>query len=137
MAHTGSCLCGGIEFSINTELAPIQVCHCSQCRKAQGGPFATNIPVPTVAFVLITGTELLKQYESSEGKYRHFCQICGSPVFSSRQSLPDVIRVRAGLINEELGTKLAFHAHVDSQCEWWPINDDIPQFPGAFIQNHT
>jgi hypothetical protein len=134
LTYTGSCLCGGIQFSINADLAPIQVCHCSQCRKAQGGPFATNIPVPVAAFVLTTGTELLKKYESSEGKFRHFCGTCGSPVFSSRQSLPDVIRVRAGLINDKLTSGIAFHAHVGSKSEWWSINDDALQFQAASIQ---
>lgn len=137
MTYTGSCLCGGIEFRISAELAPIQVCHCSQCRKAQGGPFATNIPVPTAAFEFTAGSELLKKYESSAGKFRHFCGICGSPIYSARQSLPDVLRVRAGLINGKLTSGLAFHAHVGAKSEWWPIDDDAPQFQAAFIQNRT
>lgn len=134
MTYTGSCLCGGIQFNISADLAPIQVCHCSQCRKAQGGPFATNIPVPVAAFILTTGTGLLKKYESSEGKFRHFCGKCGSPVFSSRQSLPEVIRVRAGLIDGMLTSGIAFHAHVGSKSEWWSISDDAPQFQAASVQ---
>ncbi|WP_290537184.1 hypothetical protein [Alcanivorax sp.] len=41
--YTGSCLCGGVTFEIAGELAPIQVCHCQQCRKAQGTALVTNI----------------------------------------------------------------------------------------------
>jgi hypothetical protein len=48
--HTGGCLCGGIRFRVQGNLAPIELCHCSQCRKAQGGPFASNIPVAAAAF---------------------------------------------------------------------------------------
>ena len=58
--YTGSCLCGGVRFQIQGELEPIQVCHCSQCRKAQGTPFATNTPVKEAAFQLDSGAELLK-----------------------------------------------------------------------------
>jgi hypothetical protein len=43
--YTGSCLCGGVAYEIDGELEPIQVCHCSQCRKAQGTAIVTNIPV--------------------------------------------------------------------------------------------
>ena len=50
MAHTGSCLCGGVRFRIEGELGPVQVCHCTQCRKAQGGPFAAVIPVAASAY---------------------------------------------------------------------------------------
>ncbi len=78
--HTGSCLCGGVQFRIEQALEPIQVCHCSQCRKAQGTPFATNTPVSTSAFHLTAGKELLKAFESSPGKQRVFCSGCGSPI---------------------------------------------------------
>ena len=50
--YTGSCLCGGVRFEIEGELAPIQVCHGSRRRKAQGEPFATNTPVTASAFGL-------------------------------------------------------------------------------------
>lgn len=128
MAYTGSCLCGGVRFEIDGELEPIQVCHCLQCRKAQGGPFATAIPVAATAFRFIRGEQLLKSYESSPGKQRLFCGHCGSPVFSRRQALPGVVRVRAGLINEPLEVRPASHAHVGSKCNWWPIEDALPRY---------
>lgn len=42
---SGSCLCGEITFEVSGELAPIQICHCTQYRKAQGRAFLTNTPV--------------------------------------------------------------------------------------------
>jgi len=108
MAYTGSCLCGGVSFQIDGELAPIQVCHCQQCRKAHG--------------------QLLQSYESSPGKLRVFCGRCGSPVFSRRPALPDVLRLRAGLINEPLEVGLAWHAHTGSKSNWWHIEDGAPQY---------
>jgi hypothetical protein len=44
------------------------MCHCSQCRKAQGGAFATNTPVSNSNFELKSGAELITEYESSPGK---------------------------------------------------------------------
>ena len=38
--HQGSCLCGRIRFEVAGELAGIQLCHCSQCRRANGAAFA-------------------------------------------------------------------------------------------------
>ncbi|HEV7914622.1 MAG TPA: GFA family protein [Albitalea sp.] len=129
--HTGSCLCGGVRFCIESELAPIQVCHCSQCRKAQGGPFAAVIPVNVAAFRLLGGEDLLKVYESSPGKQRVFCSHCGSPVYSRRPALPGVLRVRAGLIDEPLHARPASHAYTGSKCSWWPIADALPQHPAG------
>ena len=129
MACTGSCLCGAVSFRIEGELVPIQVCHCLQCRKAQGGPFVAVIPVATSAFRFLSGEQVLKSYESSPGKQRVFCSQCGSPVLSRRQAMPDVLRVRVGLINEPVEVGLAWHAHTGSKCNWWPIEDGAPQYP--------
>lgn len=130
---TGSCLCGGVQFRIAGELEPIQVCHCSQCRKAQGAPFATNTPVSTTAFHLVSGAELLTTFESSPGKERVFCSKCGSPIYSKKDTIPGVLRIRAGLINEPLSAKPVAHFYTGSKANWWPINDGLPQFDGAYV----
>lgn len=131
--YTGSCLCGGVRFAVSGPLAPIQVCHCSQCRKAQGGPVATNIPVDAAAFTLESGAELLQAFESTPGKQRVFCRRCGSPIYSRRDRLPGVLRLRAGTLEGDLPTALAFHAFVGSKANWWPLadcGDDVPHHAG-------
>jgi hypothetical protein len=127
--HQGSCLCGGIRFSISGPLQPIQVCHCGQCRRAQGGPVATNVPVDVSAITFERGQDLLQHYESSPGKVRAFCRVCGSPVFSRRDSLPGVLRIRAGLLKEPVAAALAFHAFTNHKASWWPIGEGVPQYP--------
>jgi len=129
--HTGSCLCGGVSFRIEGDLQPIQICHCSQCRKAQGTPFATNTPLASERFTLLSGAELLTEFESSPGKKRVFCSKCGSPVYSYRPSLPGTLRLRAGLIDEPLQARPEAHIYAASRCAWWPIDDALPQFPGS------
>jgi hypothetical protein len=130
--YTGSCLCGGIRFRIEAELAPIELCHCQQCRKAQGTAFAANSPIRSNAFVLVSGDALLAQYESSPGKTRAFCKRCGSPIFSSRTSVPGVLRLRVGLVDGSLAAQPVAHAYVASRCNWWPITDSLPQYPAAY-----
>jgi hypothetical protein len=125
---TGGCLCGGVRFSINGELQSLQLCHCVQCRKAQGTAFASALPIKADAFTLLSGDELLRHFESSPGKERVFCGRCGSPVYSRRTSLPGALRVRAGLIDQPLPVRPAFHQHVASKANWWAISDDIKQF---------
>ena len=122
--HHGAGLCQGIRFTVTGELPPIQVCHCSQCRQAQGGPFATNIPVETAKLAFHSGQELMRRYESSPGKARVFCSVCGSPIYSERASLPGLVRLRAGLLAEPVAARLGFHAYVGSKATWWPLADD-------------
>lgn len=125
--HEGRCLCGGIRFSVRGALPPIQVCHCGQCRQAQGGPFATNIPINEADITWQAGTELITAYESSPGKVRCFCQRCGSPLFSQRASLPGVLRLRAGTLEGQVDTAPGLHIYFGSKANWWPVDDALPK----------
>lgn len=131
-AHTGGCLCGAVRFRVRGPLEPIQVCHCGQCRKAHGGPFAAVIPVEAARFDLLAGADALRAHASSPGKERVFCGACGSPVLSRRPARPEVVRIRAGLFDEPLAARVGSHQHVASACGWWPVEDDgTPHHPGA------
>ena len=130
--HRGGCLCGRVAFEIEGPLPPIQICHCSQCRRAQGGPFATNVPVAESALRWLRGEALLKSYESSPGKFRVFCSECGSPIYSRRLSLPGVVRLRAGLLDEPVASAVELHMHVASKASWWSIVDELPQHQGPY-----
>jgi len=125
--YTGSCLCRGIQFELDAELAPIDICHCEQCRKAQGGPFAANAPVAASALRILQGAELLTAYESSPGKHRVFCSRCGSPIYSRRTARPDLVRIRVGVINEPLNVRPHAHYYTASKSNWWEITDALPR----------
>lgn len=130
--YTGQCLCGGVRFTIDGELEAVQICHCQQCRRAQGTPFASNVPVSTTVFAL-QGEQLLSAFESSPGKQRVFCSRCGSPLYSRRADLPGVLRIRAGLINEPLRNGPVAHFYTGSKCNWWLIDDELPSFAEGYV----
>lgn len=77
----------------------LDYCYCVECRKAQGGAFVTNCPVPTRSFHVTQGTELLAAYRSSPAKRRFFCSVCGSPIYSAKDETPEVIRLRMGTLD--------------------------------------
>ncbi|MEO1902508.1 MAG: GFA family protein [Alcanivorax sp.] len=130
-SHTGRCLCGGVRFQIDQALAPIQVCHCQECQRAQGAAFAAITPVATSALRFETGSELITEFSSSPGKYRAFCQRCGSPLYSRRDDMPEVRRLRAGVIDPPVTVPVASHAYVAEQAPWCRLADDAPCFPNA------
>jgi len=41
----GGCLCGAVRYRVAALAGPVLLCHCGQCRKAQGSAFAANAPV--------------------------------------------------------------------------------------------
>ena len=124
---TGSCLCGRVRYQITGKIGPVGHCHCSTCRKAQGGAFVTNAPVRTKYFRLLTGADSVAGFESSPGKQRCFCRVCGSPLWSRRESEPEIIRIRLGLLDSDPGRRPLAHVWVSEKAPWYEITDDLPR----------
>jgi hypothetical protein len=125
----GGCLCGGVRFRIDGKLGPAGYCHCKQCQRASGSAFASNAPVRTRYFAFRAGAELVTEYESSPGKYRAFCRRCGSPVYSCRDSEPELRRIRLGTLDGDPGRRPLAHVWVSAKAPWYEIRDALPQFP--------
>lgn len=126
--HTGSCQCGNVRFEVTGPLDPIQLCHCGQCRKAQGSAFAANIPVQEDNLTFTAGEDQLSAYESSPGKTRYFCPRCGSPICSRTTKFPGVVRLRAGTLDGTVESRPGLHIYAAHKANWHTINDDLPQF---------
>ena len=97
--YKGSCLCGKIHYRINSELSDFSYCHCRSCRKASGTAHGSNAGVDRRHFDLWDPEELLREYESSPGKFRTFCSNCGSPIFAYLAATKDLVRVRLGTLD--------------------------------------
>ena len=126
--HKGSCLCGTVKYEVRGKLGGAIYCHCSLCRKATATAFATNAAVAASDFVVIEGESALKAYDSSPGVHRLFCSNCGSPIFSRRDAMPDVVRLRLGTLDTPLPAPPTAHYFVASKAEWHEIHDALPQF---------
>ncbi len=124
---SGSCLCQGVRYEIDGALDAITNCHCSLCRKMSGSAFSSGASVPASSFRIVSGQELLKQWESSPGYFRQFCSRCGSPLFKIKTKDPNVIRLRVGSLDGDPGVKISKHNHVKSKAPWVEINDGLPQ----------
>lgn len=127
--HTGGCLCGAVRYEVAGPLAPVQFCHCADCRKAQGTAFAANIPVMAADFRLLQGEAALSAFESSPGKERVFCGRCGSPVMSRLTARPDRLRLRAGSLDDPAAATAGFHFWMDDDAGWLPVAEDLPRHP--------
>lgn len=126
---TGSCLCGGIRYEYDGDITELSMCHCSQCRKAQGSAYVAVCPVDAERFRFLSGEDLLKSYRAVPHKARVFCSHCGSPIYSARDDLPGVLRLRLGTVETSFTCANAYHIHVDSRAAWEALADGLPQYP--------
>jgi hypothetical protein len=127
----GSCLCGGVEFSVALPFESFRHCHCSRCRKATGTAHATNAVVKADALEWRRGQELVVRYDLPTAKSfaTSFCGRCGSPLPHLTRSGQQVI-VPAGAFDEELPIKPRVHVHWTSRAGWYDRGgNELPHEP--------
>ena len=126
----GSCLCGAVRYEYTGPTAGVSMCHCRQCQKAQGSAFAAIMPIDADAFRVVSGSNQIREYNSSADKYRAFCSRCGSPLYSRKDGAPEVLRLRVGTIDEPAALEATFHKFYDERASWFDPDDDLERFPG-------
>ncbi|MBI3898945.1 MAG: GFA family protein [Gammaproteobacteria bacterium] len=113
----GSCLCGAIEYEIDQLDMPIDHCHCRTCRKAHAAAFASTAGVNREHFRWLKGEKELTIFESSPGKFRHFCSVCGSHLVAERSAQRHVI-VRVATLDEDPISRPAMHIWRSHDVPW-------------------
>jgi hypothetical protein len=128
--YHGSCLCGAITLALHGPITDIIHCHCSRCRKSTGSAYATNGFVATEHLEILTGQSLLRSYSSAPGKHRHFCMQCASPVFSSNEQEPHRLRIRLGVLDDDILERPISHNFVSSKANWDDLDACLPRYDG-------
>ena len=123
----GSCLCGQVAYEATKLSGSIGHCHCRTCRKAHGAAFATTARVLREHFRWVRGESLLRHFESSPGKLRHFCSNCGSQMIAERVDQPAVI-LRMGVVDTDPGSQPRGHIWMSHALPWLEYGSGLPRF---------
>lgn len=141
-SRTGGCACGAIGFSyaglLGGALGAVTLCQCALCRRLHGIGAAVA-PARAAGFVLLRGEAALREFESSPGKFRAFCGLCGTPLYSRRAAAPGALRLRIGCLDhvpESLRIEALIHTRDrPAWCELTPAPAHYPESepgrPGA------
>lgn len=95
--RVAECNCGRLKIRVTGEPIRVSVCHCLECQRRTGSPFAMQArwERPNVT---IEGTA--KQYvrigESGRKCIQSFCAECGATVYYQLETAPDVFAVPVG-----------------------------------------
>ena len=125
---SGSCLCGSFQFEIDGPIGDVRLCHCAICRRANGSAYSANAKISLSRFRVVRETSPISSYESSPGARKHFCSVCGSPIFSLVDWDADHVRIRLGTLPGDAKANVVAHVWVGSKASWDQIADDLPQF---------
>jgi hypothetical protein len=126
----GGCACGAIRYSISAEPAFAAHCHCLDCQKMTGAQMSTIAGISEEAFTLTRGEPKVFDTIGDSGKevHRCFCGECGSTLYSSAVSMPGMIFVDAGSLDDAAGLQPSMHIYTRSAQPWARIPPDMTTF---------
>ena len=137
MQLDGSCHCSAVRFTLmSPHPYPFNLCYCSICRKTSGGGgFAINLS-GVYETLEVEGRDNLRVYQAlvqeqgdsaphqSPGM-RHFCGLCGSPLWMWDPRWPELVHPLASAIDTALPVPPErTHNSLDSKASWVEVHAD-------------
>ena len=128
---TGGCLCGAIRYSVSQAPDKIIACHCTHCQKASGSGASHNAVVPSAAVSFTAGKPKLFTDTAASGNtlYRYFCGDCGSPIYSQRAKMPEMMVLKVGTLDAPINLKVVMNIWTNSARPWLYRDPTIEHYP--------
>lgn len=99
--HTGRCLCSAATYQSTGPVLFSAICHCRDCQRASGSGGVPVLGVPRASF---TSSGPIKQARTKGGSgqsaVRNFCMECGSLLFGTPESAPDMVTIYVGSLDD-------------------------------------
>ncbi|WP_262695345.1 GFA family protein [Kordiimonas aquimaris] len=109
----GGCSCGAARYQMDLTDAETGNCHCRDCQKQSGAPFATVITVKADQF------KWLKQPEGetsvSDAAIRRFCNKCGTPLQWCGVDYTDIANINMTTLDDTSGIDIVYEIYTRSR----------------------
>ena len=128
MALAGSCLCKAVTYEVDKLASPIGHCHCHTCRKSNASAYTSTARVDRGALRVLTGWETLSAFESTPGKLRRFCSVCGTEVLAEWIDQDQVI-LRVATLDDDPDVRPIVHIWTSHDVPWLTDDQEIPRLP--------
>ncbi|KAK3307762.1 Mss4-like protein [Chaetomium strumarium] len=135
--YSGSCLCGGIRFTIASEPAAVLSCFCEHCSKGAGGTNQIIAKFAQADVNISEGEHLIATYtftDTSSGgpKAKAFCRTCGTPLWTVPASARGTsLLIRPSLLSEWHHFKPGSEIFVANRPPWVTPVDGAEQWEGV------
>ena len=95
----GGCRCGKVRFRLNGSPLLEMACHCRGCQRMSASAFSTTLIVNANDFAVIQGETEIGGIHGDQGHHHH-CEWCKSWIFTEAVAQPELINVRATLLDD-------------------------------------
>ena len=102
MQIDGQCHCGQIAYAAEIDSEQVSICHCTDCQTLTGSPFRVTVLCDASQVRLTRGRPKIYAKTGDNGRtwLQHFCENCGSPLFTSGEGGPSDFGIRWGSIRQ-------------------------------------
>jgi hypothetical protein len=115
---TGGCLCGAVRYEVRGELRGIIVCHCVECLRWSGAPFAATAAKRDELVVADeTSLRWIPSPNSNMAARRGFCAACGSSLFWDAPGA-ERVSIGAGTLDDSSGLAVFKHVYAHQAPPW-------------------
>jgi hypothetical protein len=117
---------------VSAPVSELRACHCAHCQKTSGAGGSVNMALSSDAFKITQGSPKRYAVKADSGRtlFRFFCGDCGSPIYSQRETMPGMVTVRAGTLDNAGDMKITAHIWTKSARPWSHIDPAAKQVAG-------
>ncbi|MFD2643401.1 GFA family protein [Pseudomonas japonica] len=126
--YHGSCLCNAIQLSVTLDDNSVGACHCSMCRKWNGGPLLTVHSSQAPQFSGAQPTV----FDSSAWAERGFCARCGSHLFY-RLKGGNFFAIPVGVLDGEHAWDFNLQVYIDEKPSYYCFSNPTQNMTGAEV----
>ena len=126
MEKTAKCLCGQFSVIVRGEPTMVNVCHCRDCQRRSGVPWASNAYFPKEN-VRLDGPNKVYTRASNAGTRinHHFCPTCGVTVCWTRETGSIRFGIPVGTFNDPLFPAPSKSFWEEARYAWSPQISDV------------
>lgn len=130
MKIDGGCHCGKITYTAEVDADKVGICHCTDCQTLSGGAYRTSVPAAKETFTILSGQPkiYIKTAESGAKRAQGFCADCGTPLYATTASDPQVFNIRVGTAKQRAQLKPKAQGWCRSALDWVSDLSTIPRF---------
>ena len=130
MALEGGCACGKVRYRLTSAPMFVHACHCRDCQRQTGGPFAINALIETDRIEMLGDAPTPVSMPTASGRPHdiHRCPDCATAVWSDYGRRPELRFVRVTTLDDPTAIEPDVHIFTRSKLPWL----ELPRGAAAF-----
>lgn len=129
MKTEGGCQCRSIRYLFDGEPLMTYACHCHDCQRRTGSAFSEGILI-SADQISVEGKLSAWQRRSDAGveKTRHSCASCGNIIYGTADSMPGLMLLQAGTLDDTSAVHPEVHMWLQSAQRWVMLPPGVPSW---------